>query len=353
MRKALAKLPADRYATAAGFARALDARESATSPRRDRGDDATATGGASPGLAPPVRWPPLPSRSSWLAPPLPRVPFAGPWSTADAGGVTHLAVLPFENLGQADDEYFADGLTDAVRGKLAALDSLQVTARSSSFNTSEQGRPRRRSARELGRRVSLTGTVRWVKAGAVRGRVRVSPELVRVAGASTRWQQPFDAALTDVFKVQAEVASRVAQALGVAILAASSMSGWVRGPPRMSPPTTSTSVARTITSVASGARTSAIARQMLERAVALDSAFAVAWAELSVVRAAQYWFFHDRTEAALASAKAAADQALRQRPDLPEGHLALGYYWYWGGSTTIRRSASSLPRCVPGRMTPI
>src|SRR5262249_13185228 len=50
----------------------------------------------------------------------------------DAGGAKRLAVLPFENLGGADEEYFADGVTDEVRGKLTSLPGLQVTARSSS-----------------------------------------------------------------------------------------------------------------------------------------------------------------------------------------------------------------------------
>ena len=70
--------------------------------------------------------------------------------------------------------------------------------------------------RELGVQYLLTGTVRWVKDGGQQ-RVQVSPELVQVSTASTRWQEPFDASLTDVFQVQADVATRVAQALGVAL----------------------------------------------------------------------------------------------------------------------------------------
>ncbi len=75
---------------------------------------------------------------------------------------------------------------------------------------------RRRSARELGVDYLLTGTVRWEKA-AGSSHVRVSPELIQVSTGSTKWQQPFDATLTDVFKVQADVAGQVAQALDVAL----------------------------------------------------------------------------------------------------------------------------------------
>ena len=51
---------------------------------------------------------------------------------------------------------------------------------------------------------------------------------------------------------------------------------------------------------------------------------------MSQGRSSEYWFFYDRTEAALAEAKAAAERALRLRPDLPEPHVAMGYYYYWG-----------------------
>ncbi|MDQ3136761.1 MAG: tetratricopeptide repeat protein, partial [Gemmatimonadota bacterium] len=250
----------------------------------------------------------------------------------DAGGergVKRVAVLPFENLGQADDDYFADGLTDAVRGKLAALPNLRVAARASSGQYKRTAKSPQQIGRELGVQYLLTGTVRWLKGAPGQGRVQVSPELVQVSTASTKWQEPFDASLTDVFQVQADVATRVAQALGVALgsgererlgarptanLAAYDLylrgdAYYNRGYER---------------------ENFRIARQMLERAVALDSGFALAHANLAVVRAAQYWFYYDRTDSALAGAKAAADEALRLQPDLPEGHLALGYYWYWG-----------------------
>jgi tetratricopeptide (TPR) repeat protein len=69
---------------------------------------------------------------------------------------------------------------------------------------------------------------------------------------------------------------------------------------------------------------------MFRRAIVLDSNFAQAWARLSGTRSSQYWFFYDRSEAALSEAKAAAERALRLRPDLPEPHVAMGYYYYWG-----------------------
>jgi len=129
-------------------------------------------------------------------------------------------VLPFENLGPVADEYFADGMTDEVRGKLAALEDLQVTARSSAMQYKKAGaKTPEQIGRELGVDFLLTGTVRWEGAGATR-RVRVSPELIRVSDGTARWQEAFDTEMNDVFQVQADIASRVAQALDVALGAA-------------------------------------------------------------------------------------------------------------------------------------
>src|SRR6185312_16139876 len=111
-----------------------------------------------------------------------------------AAGVKRLAVLPFENLGSPEDEYFADGVTDEVRGKLASLSGLQVIARSSSGQYKKTTKSPQEIGGELGVDYLLTGTVRWEK-GAAGNRVRVSPELIQVGTATTTWQQPFDASI--------------------------------------------------------------------------------------------------------------------------------------------------------------
>src|SRR5690349_11042095 len=131
-----------------------------------------------------------------------------------------IAVLPFENLGDSADAYFADGITDAVRGKLTALPSLEVIARASSVQYRGTSKPPTEIARELGVRYLLTGTVRWAKGTDRKNRVQVSPELVEVeanGSAASRWQQPFDADMADVFRVQGDIATRVAEAMRVTL----------------------------------------------------------------------------------------------------------------------------------------
>jgi len=133
--------------------------------------------------------------------------------------VRRVAVLPFENLGAPEDDYFADGIADQIRGKLASLPAVEVIARASSTPYRKTTKSPKQIAEELHAGYLLTATVRWQKNGAT-SRVQVSPELVDVThldSPTTKWQQPFDAALTDVFQVQADIATKVAQSLGVAL----------------------------------------------------------------------------------------------------------------------------------------
>src|SRR6185312_15516739 len=104
-------------------------------------------------------------------------------------------------------------------GKLSQVPALAVIARGSSNEYRRSTKSLQEIGRELGAEYLLTATVRWEKSGGV-SRVRVSPELLQVEpneAPTTRWQQGFDASLTDVFQVQADIATKVASALDVAM----------------------------------------------------------------------------------------------------------------------------------------
>ena len=228
-----------------------------------------------------------------------------------------------------ENEYFADGITDAVRGKLTTLPSLRVIARSSSNQYKKTAKSPQQIGQELGVQYLLTGTVRWDTSAGGQSRVLVSPELVEVRDASTRWQQPFDAALTDVFQVQADIAGQVAQALDLAMGA----------PERRALETKPTNDSAAYDYFLRGngyyERGAAepylrAAQELYEKAIARDTSFALAYAQLSRTHDQLYWFYYDRSEERLAKQKQAADRALRLQPHLAEGHLALGVYYYHG-----------------------
>lgn len=243
-------------------------------------------------------------------------------------GVPRVAVLPFENLGTPEDDYFADGITDEVRGKLTTIGGLQVIARGSSIPYKKTTKTPKEIGRELDVQYLLTATVRWQK-GPNANRVQVSPELVDVSGdgaPASKWQQPFDAQPNDVFQVQADIAARVAEALGLAL-------GLNEEQRLASKPTQNLAAYDAFLrgeelSKAMGAADPGSLRQAVvqyEKAAALDPNFTQAWARISLASTALYT--NSTPVPAMAErARETADKAVSLAPDGAEGYLARGEY---------------------------
>jgi TolB-like protein len=120
-----------------------------------------------------------------------------------------LAVLPFQNLtGDAEQEYFVDGMVEEITTAIARLPWLFVIARNSAFTYKGKPVDVKQVARELGVRYVLEGGVR--KAG---HRVRITGQLIDTATGAHIWADRFDGALDDIFELQDQVASSVAGAI--------------------------------------------------------------------------------------------------------------------------------------------
>ena len=333
---ALAKAPADRYAAASDFARALE-----TAAER------TVTTPPASALSPAIIPPAPPTAATGLARPHGprRFPIAATslglgflvgvgvlfaWrshspSAAATGGPTRLAVLPFDNLGDSADAYFAEGVTDAVRGKLTGLPGLEVTAPASSGQYRHTTKTPQQIGQELGVRYLLVGKVRWAKAAGSASRVEVSPALIDASSGSDKWEQPFDAPLTDVFQVQADIAGKVAQQLKVALTPVAQQTLAAR-------PTQNLDAydaylrGKEIDRAGIAPVTQRRAAASYRQAVELDSTFALAWAGLSETYSSI--FANGVPTAAVGdSARVAAEKAVALAPDLPEAHAALGVYY--------------------------
>jgi eukaryotic-like serine/threonine-protein kinase len=309
---ALARTPAGRYRSTGEFATALK-----TSPTRHKSDNrrvarlAAITIGVL--LLAAVAWNLLDKeRDSRLPSPDSRI--------------TRLAVLPFENLGDTADAYFAEGLSDEVRGKLAALSGLEVIARNSSGQYRQTTKPAQQIGKELGVQYILTGTVRWEKRSGA-SRVRVSPELVDAQSGAARWQAAFDAAITDVFQVQGEIAGRVVEALDLQI-GAKEERALVAKPTENLEAYDAFLRGEAATRRFTTSEVSALRRGLVyyEQAVQLDSSFALAWTRVSRTRALLY-FVSSSDPADSAAADVASRRALSLAPSLPDSRLASGMYY--------------------------
>jgi TolB-like protein/tRNA A-37 threonylcarbamoyl transferase component Bud32 len=244
-------------------------------------------------------------------------------STAAAAAGNHLAILPFENQGAADDAYFADGITDEVRGKLARVSGITVIASSSANQYRNSTQSPQTIATELGANYLLVGKVRWASGPGGTRRVQVVPELIDGRTGATTWQQSFDTDVTDIFEVQAQIASRVAGALG-AQLGSQEQQQLAERPTKNVAAYDLYLKGKSITSA--DAVASRLAANYFEQAVALDSTFVDAWAELS--RASGRVFFNgSRDPAAGARAKVAMERAIALGPQVPAGYTAAAAYY--------------------------
>ena len=215
-----------------------------------------------------------------------------------------------------------------MRGKLSALPGLRVIAGGSAREYKKSTKSLAQIGRELGVDYLLVGKVRWAKQANGTSRVLVSPELVQLAGgtATTRWQQPFDTLLTDVFKVQADIASKVAQALDVA-LGDSTQHTLAAAPTANLAAYDAFLKGEAATQEMSAADPPSLRRGMAfyQQAVALDTNFARAWSRLSAVRSILYFNSAPTPELAK-GAREAAERVESIAPKSVDAASARGRY---------------------------
>ncbi|MBI3568699.1 MAG: protein kinase [Gemmatimonadetes bacterium] len=317
--RGLAKVPADRWATAEEFGNALAAATVTVA------SAAFAPAAAAADAAAPRR-----RRSPMLTVFALGLLLGGgalfAWRSRHGDAAGHgLAVLPFENVGAAEDAYFADGITEEVRGKLTAVPGLRVTARTSSNQYKGTKKSLVDIGGELGVEYILTGTIRWETAADGTRHVRVTPELVSVSNGSTKWQQPFDEVMSDVFKVQSGIAEQVANALGVTLAAEVQQKLNAR-------PTKNIDAYQEYLlgekETEGMARSDGLSLQKglphYERAAALDTAFAAAWGRVSYVYSQN---FNANPSSELAEkSEDAVMRAMRLAPDDPQVRRAYSRY---------------------------
>ena len=236
-----------------------------------------------------------------------------------------IAVLPFENLSSdKENAYFADGIQDEILTRLSKIADLKVISRTSTehYKSAPENFPE--IASQLGVANILEGSVQ--KSGDA---VRVNVQLIKAANDSHLWAETFDRKLTDIFSVESEVAKAIADQLRVKltgreekVIAAKptdnpeAYDAYLRG------------LAYNLKAQNTPAK-SLGAQKYLREAVRLDPDFALAWALLSYVDSVGYiGITLQPTEALREEARQGAETALTLQPNLGEGLLAKGFYYY-------------------------
>ncbi len=292
--RALAKVPADRFATAARFAQALES-----------------------GVA------------SLAAP---------------AGGLDSIAVLPFANLSaDPENEYFSDGVTEEIINALTKVAALRVAARTSAFAFKGKNLDVRTIGQQLSVSTVLEGSVR--RAG---NRLRIAAQLIKAADGFHLWSETYERDLQDVFAIQDEISRAIVGALKVKLL-------MEPHTPIVQPPTDDLDAytlclkgrfywnKRTEAGLRKGA-------DLFQQAIARDATYVLAHVGLADSFNVLGYYDHLAPREAFPKARAAALQALEIDGACAEAHASLGYVrlyhdWSWQvAEDAFKRAIALNPR---------
>jgi len=240
-----------------------------------------------------------------------------------------IVVLPFENLGAPEDEYFADGMTEEITSRLAVVSGLRVISRTSAMQYKENRPSLKQVGEELGVDYVLEGSVRWARTVEGKGRVRITPQLIRVTDDSHLWADSYDRVIEDVFEIQSDIASKVVDQLGVSLGGSEREEVEARPTENLEAYQAYLRGLDYVTVVTWNRGDLERAIKLFERAVEMDPEFVPAYYRLALAHLRMHWGVEPSHER-VARAKVAAERALALAPDHPEAHLAMGYYHYYG-----------------------
>jgi eukaryotic-like serine/threonine-protein kinase len=238
-----------------------------------------------------------------------------------------LAVRPFRSLSDdAQQAYFAAGMTEEIRGQLSQVSALRILSRDGLDRFEDDSA---RAVRELGIRQFVDGTVR------VQGtRVRVNAELVDAEKQQTLWSQQYDRELADFLAVQADVAVQIARALQATL--SPREQGRLERTPTQNPEAYSLYLQAAQMSPLSDRAKNVAGQELLRRALALDPAFAQARARLAYRLMFMSWYDSDSY---IDRGLAEAEDALRSDPELPDAYFALASGYSMKGADAQARQA--------------
>jgi serine/threonine-protein kinase len=340
VQRALARAPVDRFTTTREFAAAVAA--------------AAPAAGAPPTARQPARA--IPGRVV-VGVILVVAAFAVAWGlrgtrriASGESGPTTIAVLPFDNLGPADREYFAAGMTEEITARLGTVSGVGLVPRRAVQAHVGPDKTLRDIGRDLATDYLLAGSVRWSEATSGPPAVRITLQLVRARDERQLWATTYDRTLDDVFDVQSDIAGQVIERLGLSIGAGERQ--------RLAAQPTSNREAYTLYLKGRyfwNKRSEADIQTALEyfqRAVDLDPSYALAWAGIADVWIFRGFYSRLAPRESFPKAKTAVARALELDSTLAEAHASLAHIHFefdhdWSAAEHFYRRAISLNPSYP------
>jgi TolB-like protein/Tfp pilus assembly protein PilF len=223
--------------------------------------------------------------------------------------------------GDAENEYFSDGVSEEILNVLARTPDLRVAARTSSFAFKGQAKEIPDIARELEVRMVLEGSVRKQA-----DRVRITAQLIDAEKGFHLWSQTYDRELKDIFAIQDEIAQAIARELDVKLGGARTDGAAPADTPDLE--AYDLYLKGLALWQARGEPNLREADRLFRAALAIDPDMARAWAGLALTYAILPEWSAETTAASYPVARDAAEHAFAIDPDLPEPHAVLGYVAY-------------------------
>src|SRR6476646_6127687 len=233
-----------------------------------------------------------------------------------------IAVLPFDNL--SDDKsnaYFVEGIQDEILTRLSKIAALKVISRTSTMKYKSAPDNLRDVSKQLGVANILEGSVQKIS-----NAVHVNVQLIHAATDEHLWAESYNRKLDDVFGVEGEVASAIAEQLDAKLTGAEQKA--VAEKPTQNAAAYDAYLRAVAIDNALTLDTTKRVADLYAEAVRLDPQFALAWARLAVARSQLYFNGIDLDSNSGAAVKEAADRAMALQPELGEAWVAQGVYRY-------------------------
>jgi adenylate cyclase len=246
-----------------------------------------------------------------------------------------ICVLPFTNMsGDAEQEYFSDGISEDIITDLSKVSALRVISRNTAFTFKGKHVDLPQVARQLKVSHVLEGSVR--KAG---GRVRITAQLIDGAADGHVWAERYDRDLNDIFALQDEISEAIVAALKLKLLPEEKKAIEQRGTDNVEAYNLYLMARQySVTASLGDARTAEAIMRLCRRALEMDSNYARAWALIATMQINLRFYMGTEGDDGLA----AAERAIALDPSLAEAHAAKGVVLTFAGDSDGARTAIAM-----------